>query len=64
MTDDANERRALSTCWGIFDIDGNWRPNPYLKMSAEEQRRQNVEAGFMTEDGKRIKSQNNVKNKS
>ena len=54
------ERRNLSTrmpqpCWGVFDIDGNWRPNPFLVMSTDEQRRQNVAAGYMTEDGKRIK---------
>jgi len=55
VTDDANKRRALATCWGIFDLDDNWRPNPYLRMSAEEQRRQNIEAGFMTPEGKRIK---------
>lgn len=54
MTDDAKERRALATCWGIFDIDGNWKPNPHLQMTADEQRRQNIEAGFMTPEGKRI----------
>jgi hypothetical protein len=55
MTDDAKDRRALATCWGIFDIDGNWHHNPFLKMSADEQRRENIEAGFMTTEGKRIK---------
>jgi hypothetical protein len=47
--------RLIQPCWGLFDIDGNWHPNPFLVMSAEEQRRQNVAAGYMTEDGKRIK---------
>jgi hypothetical protein len=41
-------------CWGIFDIDGNWRPNPYLQIDADEQRRQNIENGHMTAEGKRI----------
>lgn len=54
MTDDDKDRHRLAVCWGIFDIDGNWRPNPHLQMSADEQRRQNVEAGFMTPEGKRI----------
>lgn len=58
MTDDekaAADRRLLRVCWGIFDIDGNWRPNPWLRMSADQQRRENIEAGHMTEDGKRIR---------
>jgi len=58
VTDDekaAADRRLLRVCWGIFDIDGNWRPNPWLQMPAEEQRRQNIAAGHMTEAGKRIR---------
>ena len=52
---DAADRAALRVFWGLFDIDGNWHPNPYLRMSADEQRRQNIAAGQMTEDGKRIR---------
>jgi hypothetical protein len=58
MTDDekaAADRAMLRVCWGIFDIDGNWRPNPWLRMTADEQRQQNIAAGLMTEDGKRIR---------
>lgn len=58
MTDDekaAANRQMHRVCWGLFDLDGNWRPNPYLRMSAEEQRRQNVASGFMTEGGKLIR---------
>jgi hypothetical protein len=56
MVDRRNHATRLpQPCWGIFDIDGNWRPNPFLVMSADEQRRQNVANGYMTEDGKRIR---------
>ena len=41
-------------CWGIFDIYGNWRGNPYLRMTIAEQRQQNIENGYMTDNGKRI----------
>jgi hypothetical protein len=60
VSDDDKDRRALAVCWGIFDMDGNWRPNPYLQMPADEQRSQNVAAGFMTEDGNRIPLPPNV----
>lgn len=55
MTDRRKEWALVPPCWGIFDIDGNWRANPYLQIDAAEQRRQNVANGYMTADGKRIK---------
>lgn len=56
MTDEPQpEWKLIQPCWGIFDMDGSWRPNPYLQIDAAEQRRQNIAAGYMTEDGKRIK---------
>jgi hypothetical protein len=39
--------------WGHFNIDGDWCPNPFLTMSIEQQRRENIENGYMTDNGKR-----------
>ena len=34
----ATEDSVLVFCfWGSVDLKGNWYPNPYLKMSAEQQ---------------------------
>jgi hypothetical protein len=47
--------KLLPPCWGIFDIDGQWRPNPHLRIDETEQRRQNIANGYMTPDGKLVK---------
>ncbi len=48
----------LQCCWGSFKLSGNgdgqWFPNFNLNMSVEEQRHQNVENGYMTEDGRML----------
>jgi hypothetical protein len=63
MTDEestaANLRRLLTVCWGSFDIKGNWRPNQHLELSAAQQRQENIDAGYMDEDGKRIDRRQN-----
>lgn len=33
--------------WGYFDPRGGWQSNPRIGMSAEEQRRQNAENGYV-----------------
>lgn len=36
--------------WGWFDFEtGEWFPNENLKMSVDEQRRQNIKNGYMDE---------------
>ncbi len=51
MTEETFE---VKVCWGSFSMDKWWYPNLNIDMSVEEQRRQNIENGFMTEDTKNI----------
>lgn len=36
--------------WGIFGSNGKWWPNPLLRMSEDEQRKQNQENGFLPKE--------------
>jgi hypothetical protein len=37
----------IAVPWGSFGPNGEWHPNPALKISADEQYRQNVKNGFL-----------------
>jgi len=45
-------RVRIVVCWGSFDSYGNWAPNHNLSLSIDEQFRQNVEGGYMTNQGR------------
>jgi hypothetical protein len=43
-----DDPHRVAVPWGVWDLSGNWHHNPKLKMSADEQYRQNVQNGFLT----------------
>lgn len=40
------EDKHISIPLGLWDLNGNWQPNPLLKMSAAEQYAHNIKSGF------------------
>lgn len=47
---DEHVKFKLTVPWGVFGLNGEWQPNPLLKMPEDEQRRQNVEHGYLKAD--------------
>lgn len=37
----------ITVAFGSFELNGKWRPNPHIGMSAEDQFKHNFENGFM-----------------
>ena len=40
------EQYKIKIPWGSWELDGTWHYNPFLEMSEDEQRRQNIENGY------------------
>jgi hypothetical protein len=46
--DAERDRIVVTVPWGLFGHrPEDWRPNPLLSMTEEEQRRRNIEAGYL-----------------
>jgi hypothetical protein len=43
----ADDAFRMAVPWGVFGPGGLWGANPLLKLSADEQYRQNVANGFL-----------------
>lgn len=46
----SDELVYLNVMWGRIDAAGRWHPNPYLMMTADEQRRDNIARGLLPPD--------------
>lgn len=45
------DERPIRFPLGMWDLKGNWYPNPNLDMSPEEQRAHNIRHGFLNPEG-------------
>lgn len=48
LPEEETERLSFKIYWplGMWGMDGNWHPNPYLSMSATEQYEHNIRNGY------------------